>query len=141
MYIDPGKMYTLRELAEAFQISERTLTRKLEAQDLRGYKVGAQWRVRGRDWLAFSGVLRGPHVYVVANAKGGAGKSTFTVNLATLWAQAGRRVLLIDLDPQGHLATFLGLSVDPSRTTAQMLDDELQLGRHHPQFQERWHTL
>ena len=141
MDIEPGKMYTLRELAEEFQVSERTLTRKLEAQELRGYKVGAQWRIKGRDWLSFSGVVQGPHVYVVANAKGGAGKSTFTANLAVLRAQEGRRVLLLDLDPQGHLATLLRMPVDPSRTTAQLLDEELRLARNHPQFQERWHTL
>jgi len=141
MDIEPGKMYTLRELADEFQVSERTLTRKLEAQELRGYKVGAQWRVKGRDWLSFSGVVQGPHVYVVANAKGGAGKSTFTANLAVLRAQEGRRVLLLDLDPQGHLATLLSMPVDPSRTTAQLLDEELCLARNHPQFQERWHTL
>ncbi len=141
MDIEAGKIYTLRELALAFQVSERTLTRKLESAELKGYKVGSQWRVRGRDWLTFSGVAGGPRVIVVANGKGGAGKSTFTANLAVLRAQEGKRVLLIDLDPQGHLAALLGVPVDPNRTAARLLDDEVRLSRSDPGFQERWRHL
>ncbi len=134
-------MYTLRELAQGFQVSERTLTRKLETGELRGYRVGNQWRIRGRDWLEYTGAVNGPHVFVVANAKGGAGKSTFTVNLAVLRAAQGKRVLLVDLDPQGHLATLLHMPVDPDRTTVQLLDEELRLPRAHPGRMDRWRTL
>lgn len=141
MDIEIGKMYTVKDLATGFQVSDRTLVRKLESGELRGYKIGGQWRVKGRDWLEFSGIVQGPPVYIVANAKGGAGKSTFTVNLAALRAAEGRRVLLLDLDPQGHLATLLGMPVDPSRTTAQLLDDEMRLPRTHSGYQERWHTI
>ncbi|WP_168733495.1 ParA family protein [Deinococcus sp. Arct2-2] len=117
------------------------MTRKLEVGELRGYKVGHQWRVRGRDWLEYTGAVSGPRVFVVANAKGGAGKSTFTTNLAVLRAQQGKRVLLLDLDPQGHLATLLNMSVDPDRTTVQLLNEELRLPRNAPGSRERWHTL
>ena len=59
-------------------------------------------------------------IFAVANQKGGVGKTTTTISLGAALAEAGKRVLIVDLDPQGNATT--GLGVDGRRFEKSVYD-------------------
>ena len=62
------------------------------------------------------------HVLVLANQKGGCGKTTTAVNLAGALAVVGERVLLVDLDPQAHATLGLGWAIGRGPSLSHVLD-------------------
>jgi chromosome partitioning protein len=71
---------------------------------------------------------RPPRVLVLANQKGGVGKTTTAINLGTALAAIGEHVLIVDLDPQGNASTGLGIdNRNRSHSTYDVLTGEAAL--------------
>jgi chromosome partitioning protein len=112
---------TTEQVADKLHLHVNTVIRYIQQGRLPAAKVGNAYRIKESALAAFVGetepVDSKAHVISVANQKGGVAKTTTAVNLATSLAQSGKRILLIDLDPQGGCAVCLGIDTSSLQRT------------------------
>lgn len=109
---------TAEEVAERLRVTADTVRHYLRRKELIGVNRGGRtgWRIALEDYNRF--VERraadtdtpppGCRVITISNQKGGVGKTTTTANVGYALAERGRRVLLVDVDPQANLTLGLG---------------------------------
>jgi len=71
--------------------------------------------------------MKKAHVIAYTNWKGGVGKTTTCVNLSAYLVEAGKRVLIVDLDPQGNASIGLGISPKKSKTIYNLLCEDCEV--------------
>lgn len=110
----PTRYLDMDEVAARLNVHPRTVARLVDSGKLPGIRTeGGHRRVAEPDVLAYLARRAGAPsqdtiVLVIANQKGGVGKTTLTANLGVLLHQLGARVLIVDLDPQAHMGFTLG---------------------------------
>jgi len=115
------KFLTTDEVAQTLHLHKNTVIRYIREGKLPAIKVGNAYRLKHSDLAAFIGDTEPlgttARVLCVSNQKGGVGKTTTAVNIAACLATRGKRVLLVDLDPQGGCAVCLGIDTSSLQRT------------------------
>lgn len=114
------QLLTTKEVASRLGVEPKTVLRYLHQGKLQGSKIGREYRIPERsldsllspvDRVPSGNGVRTAVVTAIVNQKGGVGKTTTTFNLGVALQRQGRRVLLIDLDPQAALSVSTGINI------------------------------
>jgi len=114
-------LLTVDEVAQRLRVNPETVRIYLRKGDLEGINRGGRtgWRISLEAYNRFveqsggfkeAAALLGCRVITVSNQKGGVGKTTTAANVGYALAVRGRRVLLVDIDPQANLTLGLGVA-------------------------------
>src|SRR5829696_121645 len=112
------RLLSTHEVAERLAVDKKTVLRYLRAGKLTGSRIGRDYRIPEGSVSALlrrtnstTAEQRRATVTAVVNQKGGVGKTTTTFNLGVGIHRLGRRVLLVDLDPQASLSVSIGVPI------------------------------
>jgi len=112
------RLLTTQQVADRLAVDTKTVLRYLRAGKLSGSRIGRAYRIPETSVTSLlartnpqTPVARSAVVTAVVNQKGGVGKTTTTFNLGVGLHRRGRRVLLIDLDPQAALSASMGVPI------------------------------
>jgi chromosome partitioning protein len=106
------------EVAKLLSVHTNTVARWIKDGKLPSTKIGREYRIpRSAIENRVSRVSQGVRIIAVANQKGGVAKTTTTLNLAAGLARRGKRVLIVDLDPQGGCGISIGIATDSLNKT------------------------
>jgi chromosome partitioning protein len=117
---------TTEQAARMLSVHPNTILRWIKKGKLPSSQIGKQYRIpREAIENRVSNRNSGTRIIAIANQKGGVAKTTTTLNLAAGLGQKGKRVLVVDLDPQGGCAVSLGMPTDSlNKTVYTVLMDE-----------------
>lgn len=112
------RFLSTEQAAQLLNVHTNTIHRWIKDGKLPTSQIGREYRIP-RDALdnRIRNATPGTRIIAVANQKGGVAKTTSTLNLAAGIARLGKRVLVVDLDPQGGCAVSLGIATDSLNKT------------------------
>jgi chromosome partitioning protein len=114
------------EAAKLLNVHINTIVRWIKTGALPSSRIGREYRIpKEAIENRVNRTPLGTRIIAVANQKGGVAKTTTTLNLAAGLAQRGKRVLIVDLDPQGGSGVSIGIATDAlNKSVYNVLIDE-----------------
>jgi chromosome partitioning protein len=126
---------TTEEVAKRLHLHQNTVIRYIRDGRLPAVKIGKSYRIKETALATLTGQAEptdaSAAIIAIANQKGGVAKTTTAVNLAAALGAAGKRTLLIDLDPQGGCSVCIGLDTSSLQRTIYnvLVDERADLGK------------
>src|SRR4051812_10100221 len=116
------------EVSKLLNVHSNTVMRWIKSGKLPSTKIGREYRIpREAIENRMSKVSSGTRIIAIANQKGGVAKTTTTLNIAAGISLNNKRVLIIDLDPQGGSGVSIGIATDSLNKTVYnvLVDNEI----------------